>query len=98
LYSAKTNQKNSYEEIAVSLLFVSDNPGEVFELEFTYRKQTVLSEPVNFARNLQILPPNLANSEYLAKKIENKLNEYANHEVKVLDKEQIKDLNMGLLL
>lgn len=98
LYSAKTNQKNSDEEKALSLLFVSNNPGEVSELELTYRKQTVLSEAVNFARNLQILPPNIANSEYLAKKVENELSEYANLEVKVLDKEQIEDLNMGLLL
>ncbi|MFL1038947.1 leucyl aminopeptidase family protein, partial [Mycoplasmopsis synoviae] len=57
-----------------------------------------LSEAVNFVRNFQILPPNIANSEYLAKKIENELSEYSNLEVKVLDKEQIEDLNMGLLL
>lgn len=94
----KLTKKNSDEEKALSLLFVSNNPGEVSELELTYRKQTVLSEAVNFARNLQILPPNIANSEYLAKKVENELSEYANLEVKVLDKEQIKDLNMGLLL
>lgn len=65
-----------------------------------YKKASVIANAVNFARNLQIMPPNELNSENLADLIvkETKSLLSKNFNVKVLNKKQIEELKMGLLL
>ncbi|WP_036464548.1 M17 family metallopeptidase [Mycoplasmopsis sturni] len=92
IYSAKTSKKE--ENFQVSLLMVA--PEERYAQALV--KAVVLSEAVNFARNLQLTPPNICNSEYLAEVVVEDLAQYDNLQVSVLNKKQIKDLGMGLLL
>ncbi|VEU76359.1 M17 family metallopeptidase [Mycoplasmopsis columboralis] len=92
IYSAKTNKKDDKYE--TSLLMVANESlyKDVFE------KYSVLSEAVNFARDLQVTPPNILNSEYLAEVVQKDLAQYDNLKVTVLNKKQIEELKMGLLL
>ncbi|WP_027121153.1 M17 family metallopeptidase [Mycoplasma leonicaptivi] len=92
IYSAKTSKKE--EKFNVSLLTQADK--EKYEKKF--EEVSILSDAVNFARNLQIMPPNICNSEYLASYVENDLKQYSNLSVKVLNKAEIEKLGMGLLL
>ncbi|QIW62072.1 M17 family metallopeptidase [Mycoplasmopsis gallinacea] len=92
IYSAKTNKKE--EKHSVSLL--SSQPEEKFAEAF--KEATVLSESVNFARNLQVTPPNICNSEWLAEQVRKDLEQYDNLKVTILDKKAIEELKMGLLL
>ncbi|WAM01821.1 M17 family metallopeptidase [Mycoplasmopsis felis] len=62
------------------------------------KEANVLSDAVNYARNLQILPPNICNSEYLAETVLKDLSEYKNLKISVLTKKEIQELGMGLLL
>ncbi|MBU4689896.1 M17 family metallopeptidase [Mycoplasma zalophidermidis] len=52
----------------------------------------------NSARNLQIMPENFCNSEKLADFIADEFSQNKDLEITVLNKKQISDLNMGLLL
>ncbi|VEU78184.1 M17 family metallopeptidase [Mycoplasmopsis columbinasalis] len=61
-------------------------------------KEIILSEATNFARNLQVTPPNICNSEYLADVVAKDLAQYSNLKVTVLKKAEIEKLGMGLLL
>ncbi|SJZ47606.1 leucyl aminopeptidase family protein [Mycoplasmopsis verecunda] len=92
IYSAKTTKKD--EKYAVSLLsLASEN-----EYKDELNKAVVLSEAVNFARNLQVTPPNICNSEWLAEQVVADLAKYDNLKVTVLDKKAIEENKMGLLL
>ncbi|UUM20351.1 M17 family metallopeptidase [Mycoplasma sp. 2045] len=92
LYSAKTTKK--HEKFAISLLSVK---GEN-EYADALKQAVVLSEAVNFARNLQVTPPNICNSEWLAEVVRKDLEQYSNLKVTVLNKKQIEEQKMGLLL
>ncbi|UUM19850.1 MULTISPECIES: M17 family metallopeptidase [unclassified Mycoplasma] len=92
LYNAKTGKKEP--EFKTSLLMYAneDSYKKVFE------KYAIVTEAVNFARNLQITPPNILNSEFLADVIEKDLKQYDNLKVTVLNKKEIQEHKMGLLL
>ncbi|RIV16217.1 M17 family metallopeptidase [Mycoplasmopsis gallopavonis] len=92
IYSAKTSKKD--EEFTVSLF--TTVPAS--EYEAALNEAIVLSDAVNFARNLQVTPPNICNSEWLAEHVVNDLKQYDNLKVTVLDKKAIEELGMGLLL
>ncbi|MEA4134584.1 M17 family metallopeptidase [Mycoplasma sp. 2704] len=92
LYSAKTAKKD--EKFAISLLSVKDEN----EYADALKQAVVLSEAVNFARNLQVTPPNICNSEWLAEVVRKDLEQYSNLKVTVLNKKQIEEQKMGLLL
>ncbi|MEA4276594.1 M17 family metallopeptidase [Mycoplasma sp. 21DD0573] len=92
LYSAKTAKKD--EKFAISLLSVKDEN----EYADALKQAVVLSEAVNFARNLQVTPPNICNSEWLAEVVRKDLEQYSNLKVAVLNKKQIEEQKMGLLL
>ncbi|MFV9451301.1 M17 family metallopeptidase [Mycoplasma sp. 4463] len=92
LYSAKTTKK--HEKFAISLLSVKDEN----EYADALKQAVVLSEAVNFARNLQVTPPNICNSEWLAEVVRKDLEQYSNLKVTVLNKKQIEEQKMGLLL
>ncbi|TDV24293.1 leucyl aminopeptidase [Mycoplasmopsis mustelae] len=92
IYSAKTGPKP--EKHSVSFLSLAD------EVRYAEKLHTanVLADAVNFARNLQILPPNICNSEFLAQAVVDDLKQYDNLKVTVLDKKAIEAHKMGLLL
>ncbi|VEU63174.1 M17 family metallopeptidase [Mycoplasmopsis bovirhinis] len=92
IYNAKTSKKP--EVFKVSLYSTKDK--EVYQE--VLEKALVLSEAINFARNLQITPPNILNSEKLAEIVLDDLKQYDNLKVSVLNKKQIEELGMGLLL
>ncbi|WP_322958432.1 leucyl aminopeptidase family protein [Mycoplasmopsis felis] len=92
IYSAKTSPKP--ERYQISLL--SKEPTQRYE--GAWKEANVLSDAVNYARNLQILPPNICNSEYLAETVLKDLSEYKNLKISVLTKKEIQELGMGLLL
>ncbi|VEU71177.1 M17 family metallopeptidase [Mycoplasmopsis glycophila] len=92
IYSAKTSKKPK--KYSVSLL----SKAEASKYEEAFKEATILSEAVNFARNLQVTPPNICNSEWLAEQIKQDLAQYDNLKVTVLNKKQIEELKMGLLL
>ncbi|MCS4536520.1 M17 family metallopeptidase [Mycoplasma sp. CSL7475-4] len=68
------------------------------ELEAKVEKALILAKATNYARDLQVTPPNVLNSEVLAQKIADDFKEYENLKVSVLNKKQIEELGMGLLL
>ncbi|AKF41399.1 peptidase M17 [Mycoplasmopsis canis] len=92
IYNAKTSKKP--EEFKLSLYSSKDKS----EYQNALEKAFILSESVNFARNLQITPPNVLNSEKLAEIVLNDLKQYDNLKLTVLNKKQIEELGMGLLL
>ncbi|SYV97848.1 Cytosol aminopeptidase, partial [Mycoplasmopsis edwardii] len=92
IYSAKTSKKPEVFNIS---LFSQANESEYKD---ALNKASILSEAVNYARNLQITPPNILNSEKLADEVLNELKQYDNLKVTVLNKKQIEELKMGLLL
>ncbi|WP_322875705.1 M17 family metallopeptidase [Mycoplasmopsis felis] len=92
IYSAKTSPKP--ERYQISLL--SKEPTQRYE--GALKEANVLSDAVNYARNLQILPPNICNSEYLAETVLKDLSVYKNLKISVLTKKEIQELGMGLLL
>ncbi|WP_435130290.1 M17 family metallopeptidase [Mycoplasma sp. 6243] len=92
IYNAKTSKKP--EKFAVSFLSTTDPQ----RYEHKLYSANVLADAVNYARNLQIMPPNICNSEYLAKTVVEYLTKYDNLKVTVLNKAQIQELGMGLLL
>ncbi|AIA29241.1 leucyl aminopeptidase [Mycoplasmopsis californica] len=67
-------------------------------LEAAIQKAIIIAEATNYARNLQVTPPNVLNSEKLAQTIVDDFKVYDNLKVSVLDKKQIEELKMGLLL
>ncbi|ACF07545.1 Probable cytosol aminopeptidase [Metamycoplasma arthritidis] len=90
LYSAKTEKKDE-DQPSLSLLLTTDKSEFINNLK-------VVSEAINGARNLQITPPNVATSEYIAKEIETEFNKVKGLKVSVLDRKEIEKLNMGLML
>lgn len=92
LWNAKTNKKD--EEVKLHLVSLANESEYSAELN----KTLVLSEYLNFTRELQITPPNICNSEWMADKVFEKLSQNKNLKVTVLNKKQIEEQKMGLLL
>ncbi|MBU4691766.1 M17 family metallopeptidase [Mycoplasma sp. ES3225-GEN-MYC] len=92
LYNEKSDKKES--EFTLEPFKPEVSP----ELESDIEKALILAEATNYARNLQVTPPNILNSELLAETIAKDFKEYKNLKVTVLDKKQIEELKMGLLL
>ncbi|AKX34637.1 leucyl aminopeptidase [Spiroplasma litorale] len=72
----------------------------IFESKFNdlYEESSTKLEFVNFARDLQDLPPNIGTSIELAKRIEEKAKTVDNVKLTIFDKKQIQNMEMGLLL
>lgn len=68
------------------------------ELDDMWNSSTIKMEFVNFARDLQDLPPNVGTSVEIAKRISDKAKTVEGIKVTVLDKKQIEAMDMGLLL
>ncbi|VEU59762.1 M17 family metallopeptidase [Mesomycoplasma neurolyticum] len=87
--------KTSKEEEKKTLTIVYDKKDK---LKALINESNILMDSVNFARNLQATPPNICNSEWLAETIKEKVNENKEIKVKILNKKEIQDLKMNLLL
>ncbi|WP_029608660.1 M17 family metallopeptidase [Mycoplasma simbae] len=93
LYNEKTAPKDKAE------FKLEPYKAEVDEdLTKAIEKAVILAEATNYARNLQVTPPNVLNSEKLAEIIAEDFKVYDNLKVSVLNKKQIEELGMGLLL
>ncbi|MBN3534479.1 M17 family metallopeptidase [Mycoplasma procyoni] len=92
LYNLKTDKKDK----KYTLSLYSENFSK--ESKDAFEKTNIIMESVNYARNLQIMPPNILNSEVLAEEVKNNLSKYKNLKVTVLNKKQIEKHKMGLLL
>lgn len=92
LFNLKEKKLKTEFELEPFLVKIDQN------IEKSIEKELILSEATNYARNLQVTPPNILNSEALAKTIAEDFKQYPNLKVTVLDKEEIEKLEMGLLL
>ncbi|ADE19827.1 leucyl aminopeptidase family protein [Mycoplasma crocodyli] len=92
LWNLKTKKDEPKFEIT---LFSSVNETEYKE---ALTEALILSESLNFARELQIMAPNVCNSEYLADVVAKEVKKHKNLTLKVLNKKEIEDHKMGLLL
>ncbi|MBN4089359.1 M17 family metallopeptidase [Mycoplasma enhydrae] len=88
----KSTKKDKEEKVEISL-FLEDKSYTKF-----VKKLTVISECVSKARDLQITPPNIATSEWIAKEIKKDFAEVNGLSINVLNKSEIEKLGMGLLL
>ncbi|MDJ1646903.1 M17 family metallopeptidase [Mycoplasma phocimorsus] len=93
LWNQKTTEKNKKAEIQ---LYVEN----MEQYQDLINEVVVKAEQTNFARDLQIMPPNICNSEFLADYIKEKALEIndENFSFKILKKKEIEELKMGLLL
>ena len=89
IYNAKTKKENNEKELA---LIVTEKGKKAFEKAF------ILEEARTWARNFQVMPPNVLNSEVYADMVEKEFKKFDNLKVTVLNQKQIEDLKMGLLL
>lgn len=91
------NQKTSQDKVDFEIELYVENSDEYQEL---IEKTIILAEQTNMARDLQIMPPNICNSEFLADYIVQKAQETKsdNLKVNVLEKKDIQALGMNLLL
>jgi len=62
------------------------------------KRAKVLAETLNYVRNYQVMPPNKLNSEKYADMVKKDFKNIKNVSVKILNKKQITELKMGLLL
>ncbi|WP_406615463.1 M17 family metallopeptidase [Mycoplasmopsis hyopharyngis] len=92
IYDAKTEEKEQRFELVPYVEKLTD------ELTSAFEKAKIISEAQNFARNLQVTPPNICNSEYLAEQIVKDFSKVKGLKVTVLDKAAIEKEKMGLLL
>lgn len=94
IYSAKA--KNECDSTCFELIPYLEEITK--ENEDALSKALILADATNFARNLQIMPPNVCNSEFLANYVQKDLEQYKNLKVTVLTKKEIEKHKMGLLL
>ena len=92
IYEVKTAEKEQKFELIPYVEKITN------ELEETFKKAVIISEAQNFARNLQVTPPNICNSEYLAEQIVKDFSKVKGLKVTVLNKTEIEKEKMGLLL
>jgi len=90
LYSAKT--KENKQEKTITLFYADKSYEELVE------RLSIILEATNKARSLQMTPPNVATSEYIAKVVKEDLENIPGLSIKVLDRDNIKKNNMGLML
>ncbi|OYD26546.1 leucyl aminopeptidase [Mycoplasma testudineum] len=89
LWNVKT--KKFYEHlIKASLLFK--------ELPKSHKVLEALRENLDFTKLLQNMPPNIANSEWIAKKVQEHAKKFDNVKVTVLGREEAIKMGMGLYL
>ncbi|MBU4692044.1 leucyl aminopeptidase family protein [Mycoplasma zalophi] len=88
------NQKSEKENSKYQLDFLI----ETDQYKDYENKLNLLVENVRQTRDLQITPPNVCTSEWLADFIENDFKNLENVSVKVLKRQEIEDLGMGLML
>ncbi|WP_412031622.1 M17 family metallopeptidase [Metamycoplasma buccale] len=93
IYNRKTfTKKENNNQLSLYLENISK------DVENSFKKALILIDAQNWARNLGVTPPNELNSEQLADIVVNDFKQYSNLTVKVLNKKQITELGMGLLL
>lgn len=92
IYNQKSRVEDKEEEKKIYLLTQVENSEKVVK-----KLESVVSS-INFAKHLQILPPNICNSEYLATQIEQELSQYKGLKITTLNKEQITEKGLNLLL
>lgn len=90
LFNKKKEQKENKETI--DLLIKDEKQKALFE------KLLIVADNINETRNLQIIPENFCNSEYLANHIETEFKKVKELKITVLDKKTIEKEKMGLLL
>lgn len=90
IYNVKTNKKAK--KAKLSLVNVSAKGKKV------YKEAKILADARTYTRNLQVTPPNILHSEKYASIVKKDFAQYKNISVKVLNKKQVTDLKMGLLL
>ena len=90
VFNLKTLQKKQKNNLF--LLNLTKKGKEQFEVSKTE------TEVRNWTRSFQIMPPNILNSVKYANELEKEFKKVKNVSVKVLDKKQIKELKMELLL
>ncbi|MDD1358437.1 M17 family metallopeptidase [Metamycoplasma hyosynoviae] len=93
LFSMKEKPKTEKEEKYEISLFLEDDSKQEFVEELSK-----IANAINGARNLQITPPNIATSEYIANEIKKEFSKNKNLKISVLNKEEIQKLGMNLLL
>lgn len=93
LYCAKTTKKAKRNE-----LFLVVNSEK--EIDYEISKSLKIAKLVNNARRLQATPPNICNSEWLAKEIKSMFSKISNSnfKIKVLNREEIEKEKMNLFL
>ncbi|WP_029905786.1 M17 family metallopeptidase [Mycoplasmopsis opalescens] len=92
LYNAKVEKQESKFRLVPYL-------NEVPEwVQDRFNKALIVAKSVNFVRNLQVTPPNILNSEKLAQIVAEDLAKYDNLKVSILNRKQIEENKMGLLL
>jgi len=106
-------KEEAFQAVVESILFSNHKQFEMklkptemksYDLLFDSKYQTIFKESevkiefVNFARDLQDLPPNIGTSVDIAKKIEEKAKQIEGIKVSIFNKKQIEDLKMGLFL
>ncbi|AIA29375.1 leucyl aminopeptidase [Mycoplasmopsis californica] len=93
-YEANLFNKKKEESQKQSFTFLL-NSEEWIELSEKYR---IIAENKNAVRDLQIKPENFCNSESLAEHINKEFSHNKDLKITILNKEEINNLNMGLLL
>ncbi|WP_427902522.1 M17 family metallopeptidase [Mycoplasmopsis bovis] len=92
IFSARKKDEKEEIELVPFIETISEQANAQFN------KSLILAKATNFARDLQIMPPNICNSEFLAQKVAEDLEQYKNLKITVLKKKEIEELKMGLLL
>ncbi|MGX9395587.1 M17 family metallopeptidase [Mycoplasma sp. 1573] len=90
IYNVKTEKTKSFK---YPTLVMSDA-----KYRSLVKELLIISENVTRTRDLQITPPNVCNSEWLADYIVEDFRNLENVEVQVLGRKEIEDLGMGLML
>ncbi|WP_406617824.1 M17 family metallopeptidase [Mycoplasmopsis lipophila] len=90
LFSKKKNKKEPKEKL--SILLKNDDYKDLFN------KLVVIAKNINETRNLQIMPENVCNSEFLAEYIQKEFSKVKGLKVTVLNKVEIEKEKMGLLI
>ncbi|VEU68137.1 Cytosol aminopeptidase [Mycoplasmopsis pulmonis] len=78
-------------------LYVSDKQ-KILVLETLLEKTLILTNALNTVRKLQIYPPNICNSEWLADFVYEDLKKIDSLKINIYNKSQIEDLGMNLFL
>ncbi|WP_339034043.1 M17 family metallopeptidase [Spiroplasma endosymbiont of Cantharis rufa] len=107
------NEEEAFQKVIETIMFAAHKEFEMkekqaepksinflFDKKFNaiYEESAIKMEYLNFARDLQDLPPNIGTSVEIANRIVTKAKEIKDLKVTVYDKKQIESMGMGLLL